>query len=89
MRSTGPIAYAPWYLTALGATYARIGRLDDAQRCSDDALLLINDAGRRRKPAASPEMWRWRSIRLTSSRRRLISNGRSLLRNSRWPNRSN
>lgn len=45
MRSTGATAYAPWYLSTLGATYARIGRLGDAQRCSEDALLRISESG--------------------------------------------
>ena len=47
MRSTGATAYAPWYLSILGATYARIGRLSDAQRCCEDALLRISDSGER------------------------------------------
>jgi class 3 adenylate cyclase/predicted ATPase len=45
MRSTGATAYAPWYLSILGATYARIGRLGDAQRCSEEAFLRINESG--------------------------------------------
>lgn len=45
MRSTGATAYAPWYLSTLGAAYARIGRLGDAQRCSEDALLKIRESG--------------------------------------------
>ncbi|MGY3506939.1 class 3 adenylate cyclase/tetratricopeptide (TPR) repeat protein [Bradyrhizobium sp. USDA 4472] len=45
MRSTGATAYAPWYLSTLGATYARVGRLGDAQRCSQDALLSIRESG--------------------------------------------
>jgi class 3 adenylate cyclase/tetratricopeptide (TPR) repeat protein len=45
MRSTGATAYAPWYLSILGATYARIGRLGDAQRLCEDALLKISESG--------------------------------------------
>ncbi|MGY3530652.1 adenylate/guanylate cyclase domain-containing protein [Bradyrhizobium sp. USDA 4452] len=45
MRSTGATAYAPWYLSILGATYARIGRLGDAQRCNEEALLRISESG--------------------------------------------
>lgn len=45
MRSTGATAYAPWYLSTLGATYAGIGRLGDAQRCSEEALLKIPESG--------------------------------------------
>lgn len=45
MRSTGATGYAPWYLSTLGATYARIGRLGDAQRCSEEALLTISKSG--------------------------------------------
>lgn len=47
MRSTGVTAYAPWYLSTLGAAYARIGRLGDAQRCSEEALLTISESGER------------------------------------------
>lgn len=47
MRSTGATAYAPWYLSTLGATYARIGRLGDAQRRSEEALLTISESGER------------------------------------------
>ncbi|QQO30802.1 hypothetical protein JJC00_19165 [Bradyrhizobium diazoefficiens] len=45
MRSTGATAYAPWYLSTLAAAYARIGRLGDAQRCSEEALLTIRESG--------------------------------------------
>ena len=45
MRSSGATAYAPWYLSILGATYVRIGKLGDAQRCSKDALLRISESG--------------------------------------------
>lgn len=45
MRSTGATAYAPWYLSVLGAAYARIGRLEDARRCSESALLRISESG--------------------------------------------
>ncbi|MET4292410.1 class 3 adenylate cyclase/tetratricopeptide (TPR) repeat protein [Bradyrhizobium sp. LB8.2] len=45
MRSTGATAYAPWYLGTLGATYARIGRLDDAQRWCEQSLLSIRESG--------------------------------------------
>lgn len=45
MRSTGATAYAPWYLSTLGAAYARIGRLGDAQRWCEDALLKISESG--------------------------------------------
>lgn len=45
MQSTGATAYAPWYLSNLGAAYARIGRLGDAQRCSESALLKISESG--------------------------------------------
>ncbi|SDM94148.1 adenylate/guanylate cyclase domain-containing protein [Afipia sp. GAS231] len=45
MRSTGATAYAPWYLSILGAAYARIGRLGDARRYSEDALQSISDSG--------------------------------------------
>jgi predicted ATPase len=45
MQSTGATAYAPWYLSILGAAYARIGRLGDAQRCSESALLRISESG--------------------------------------------
>jgi tetratricopeptide (TPR) repeat protein len=47
MRSTGATAYAPWYFSILGAAYARIGRLEDAQRCSENALLRISEGGER------------------------------------------
>ncbi|RXH14398.1 adenylate/guanylate cyclase domain-containing protein [Bradyrhizobium guangzhouense] len=47
MRSTGATAYAPWYLSSLGATYARIGRFEEAQRCSEEALLRIRETGER------------------------------------------
>ncbi|MGY4504678.1 tetratricopeptide (TPR) repeat protein [Bradyrhizobium sp. GM24.11] len=47
MRSTGATAYAPWYLSTLGAAYGRIGRLGDAQRCSEEALLTISESGER------------------------------------------
>ena len=45
MRSTGATAYAPWYLSILGAAFARIGRLDDARRCTEDALLKVRESG--------------------------------------------
>lgn len=45
MQSTGATAYAPWYLSILGATYARIGRMSDAQRYCEDALLRISESG--------------------------------------------
>ena len=47
MQSTGATAYAPWYLSSLAATYARIGRFGDARRCSEDALLGIGESGER------------------------------------------
>lgn len=47
MRSTGATAYAPRCLSTLGAAYARIGRLGDAQRCSEEALLKISESGER------------------------------------------
>jgi tetratricopeptide (TPR) repeat protein len=45
MRSTGATAYAPWYLSILGAAYAGIGRLGDAQRCCEDALYGLRESG--------------------------------------------
>lgn len=47
MRSTGATAYAPWYLSTLGTAYARIGRLGDAQRWCEEALLKISESGER------------------------------------------
>nr|WP_283812926.1 adenylate/guanylate cyclase domain-containing protein [Bradyrhizobium rifense] len=47
MRSTGATAYAPWYLSILGATYARTGQVGDAQRWCEDALLRISESGER------------------------------------------
>ncbi|WP_271499381.1 adenylate/guanylate cyclase domain-containing protein [Bradyrhizobium sp. CCBAU 11357] len=47
MRSTGATAYAPWYLSILGATYARTGGLEDAQRFTGEALLRISESGER------------------------------------------
>jgi hypothetical protein len=34
-----------WYLSILGAAYARIGRPDDARRCTEDALLRVRESG--------------------------------------------
>jgi class 3 adenylate cyclase/predicted ATPase len=41
MRSTGATAYAPWYLSYLAHAHAEIGQFDDAWRCLDEALAVV------------------------------------------------
>ncbi|MET4804170.1 adenylate/guanylate cyclase domain-containing protein [Bradyrhizobium sp. LB11.1] len=45
MRSTGATAYAPWYLSALAAAYARSGRAEAGQRLVENALARISESG--------------------------------------------
>lgn len=45
MRSTGATAYAPWYLSALAAAYARSGRAEAGQRLVEEALARISESG--------------------------------------------
>lgn len=90
MRSTGATAYAPWYLSTLGAAYARIGQLGVAQLCSEEALLKISESGERWQEAEACRIAGDVARAFEpSSGRKLVSSGRSLLRNSRWPNPSN
>lgn len=41
MRSTGATAYAPWYWSCLAKTYADLGQAEDARRCIEDALAVM------------------------------------------------
>jgi predicted ATPase len=40
-RSTGSTAMMPWYLSHLGDAHARLGRLDEANSCIDEALIAV------------------------------------------------
>jgi class 3 adenylate cyclase/predicted ATPase len=40
-RSTGSTVFEPWWLLHLGWAHAELGQLDDARRCIDDALAVV------------------------------------------------
>jgi predicted ATPase len=40
-RSTGSTMFEPWWLHHLGWAHARLGALDDASRCLDEALTMV------------------------------------------------
>ena len=46
-RSTGATNYLPWHLSSLASAHADLGQLNDAWRCIDDAMTLIETAKER------------------------------------------
>ena len=46
-RSTGATNYLPWHLSSLASAHADLGQFNDAWRCIDDAMTLIETAKER------------------------------------------
>src|SRR5262249_13412897 len=46
-RSTGATIYLPWHLSSLASAHADLGQLDDAWRCIDEAMTMIETAKER------------------------------------------
>ena len=54
-RSTGATMFEPWWLHHLGRAHARLGALDDASRCLDEALTMVET---RKDRWSEPELHR-------------------------------
>ena len=52
-RSTGATLYEPWCLYYLAIAYAELGQPDDARRCVDDAIAIIE---REKRKSSEPEL---------------------------------
>jgi predicted ATPase len=91
-RSTGTTVFMPWFLSLLAGAYAGLSQFDDAWRCIDEAITVVQTTKEKwceaevHRVAGEIALYRKNQIR---RRRKLIWSGHSRLRVSNKQNPGN